>query len=489
MESVNSCTRKIIFVFFVTLAVAGFIGMASPVSAATFTNPLNNSSPDPFIFYYNGYYYMAATTWGSTAGTGLTMRKAATIAALKTAPQVRIWYDATSSRCCNMWAPEFYLLNGKWYGYYTAGPATCCDGQRLHVIQSSGTDPMGTYTYKGQLADTTGGWMIDGSILQLNSKLYLLFSAWSGSNQNVYIVGMSNPYTVSGTRVLISTPTYSWEKQGGNVNEGPVAIQHSGKTYVTYSASSCANTNYALGMLTLTGGNPLSASSWTKKSTAVFSKGNGVYGPGHNNFFTSPDGTETWMIYHGNDSSSDGCDMFRQPHIKKIGWNSDGSPSLGSPINASNSVTVPAGDAGTGALTQYKIVNRASGKVLDVASCNPADGTNIQQYSWLDNNCQRWTKQTTDSGYVTIVNVGTGKVLDVANCSTSNGGNVQLWSYLKNNCQQWKLVTTTSPYVKIVNRNSGKVLEVANCSTSNGGNVQQYGALGNTCQEWQLVAP
>lgn len=488
MKHSSKLIHKFSFILSIAL-LAFFIGMNSSASAATFKNPLNGSGPDPFITYYNGYYYMAATTWGSTANTGLTMRKAKTIAELKTAPQTRIWYDTTSSRCCNMWAPEFFLLNGKWYGYYTAGPTTCCDGQRLHVIESSGTDPMGPYTYKGQLSDTTGGWMIDGSIMQLNSKLYLLFSAWSGSNQNVYIVGMSSPYKVSGTRVLISSPTYSWEKQGGNTNEGPVAIQRNGKTYVIYSASSCANQNYALGQLTLTGSNPLSSSSWTKKSTAVFSKGNGVYAPGHNNFFKSPNGSEYWMVYHGNPTSAGGCDMYRQPHIKKIGWNSDGSPSLGSPINTANSVTVPAGDAGTGARTEYKIVNRNSGKVLDVTNCNAADAANIQQYSWLNNNCQRWTTQTTDNGYVIIVNVQTGKLLEAAGCGTSDGTNVQQWSWLKNNCQQWKLVTTTSPYVKIVNRASGKVLDVANCSTADGGNVQQWSALGNKCQEWQLATP
>lgn len=442
--------------------------------------------------YYNGNYYMAATTWGG-ANTGLTMRKAPSIAALKTAPQTRIWQDSTSSRCCNMWAPEFFLLNGpngwRWYGYYTAGPTTCCDGQRLHVIESAGTDPMGPYTYRGQLSDTTGGWMIDGSILQLNGKLYLLFSAWSGSNQNVYIVGMTNPWSLTGNRVLLSTPTYSWEKQGGNVNEGPVAIQRNGKTSVVYSASACANQNYAMGQMTLTGTNPLVASAWSKKSTAVFTRANGVYGPGHNTFFTSPDGSETWMVYHGNASSTGGCDMYRQPHIKKIAFNSDNTPSLGSPINPANSVTVPSGDKGAGARPVYRIANRNSAKVLEVANCNAADGTNIQQYASLGNTCQQWTTQDTDSGYVMIVNVATGKLLEAAGCGTSDGTNIQQWSWLKNTCQQWKLVTTTSPYVKIINRASGKVLDVSNCSTANGGNVQQWSDLGNSCQEWQITSP
>jgi GH43 family beta-xylosidase len=119
-----------------------------------FRNPLNNSGPDPWMTYYDDNYYLATTTWGGPL-TGLTMRKASTIAGLKSVAPQKIWQDWTSERCCNFWAPEFFLLNGPngphWYGYYSGGPSNCCDYQRIHVIESSGTDPMGPYIYKGQL--------------------------------------------------------------------------------------------------------------------------------------------------------------------------------------------------------------------------------------------------------------------------------------------------------------------------------------------------
>ena len=163
----------------------------------TFRNPLNNSGPDPWMTYYEGHYYLAATTWGGAIA-GLTMRKAATIADLKETQPVSIWIDTTPTRCCNFWAPEFFLLDGpngpRWYGYYTAGTLKCCDNQHMHVIESVGADPLGPYTYKGQLSDSIGGWAIDASILQLDGALYLLFSAWKGNNQNLYIAPMSDPH-------------------------------------------------------------------------------------------------------------------------------------------------------------------------------------------------------------------------------------------------------------------------------------------------------
>jgi len=328
------------------------VSTPSPVPTATtttFRNPLNSSGPDPWMTYYNGNYYLAATTWGG-ASTGLTMRKASTIADLKSATPARIWQDSTATRCCNYWAPEFFLLNGldglHWYGYFSGGPSTCCDDQRMHVIESAGTDPMGPYTYKARLYDSIDGWAIDTSVLQLNGSLYLLFSAWSGHYQNIYIASMSNPWTVSGNRVLLSSPTYSWEQQNGNVDEGPVALQRNGNTFIVYSASHCNGPNYKLGMLTYTGSDPLSTNSWTKSANPVFQGANGVYSPGHNTFFKSPDGKEDWIVYHGNSSASGGCDMNRAPRIQKFTWNRDGTPNFGSPISTSTDLAVPSGESG-----------------------------------------------------------------------------------------------------------------------------------------------
>ncbi len=317
-------------------------------SPGMFRNPLNNSGPDPWMTYYNGNYYLATTTWGGPS-TGLTMRKASTIADLKRAAPQRIWQDSTPTRCCNYWAPEFFLLNGPdgphWYGYYSGGPSNCCDNQRIHVIESAGTDPMGPYTYKGQLRDSTDDRTIDASVLQLNGSLYLLFAGRVDNNeQRIYIAPMKNPWTLSGDRVLLSAPTYDWEKEIRNINQGPVALQHTGKTFVVYSASYCGGTGYKLGMLTYTGSDPLLTSSWTKSPVPVFQGTEDVFSPGHNTFFKSPDRTEDWIVYHANNSANGSCDMKRTPRIQKFTWNTDGTPNLGRPVSVQTDLTVPSGE-------------------------------------------------------------------------------------------------------------------------------------------------
>ncbi len=335
----------------IPVAVEALESAGSPV---TFQNPLNTSGPDPWMTYYEGNYYLAPTTWGG-ASVGLTMRKAPTIAALKDAVPVQVWQDSTPSRSSNYWAPEFFLLDGpnglRWYGYFTGGPSDCCDGQRIHVIESAGTDPLGPYTYKAQLKDSNDGWAIDTSVLQLKGSLYLLFSAFEGSdisaitnNQNIYIAPMSDPWTLAGDRVLISSPTYEWERQDGRVNEGPVALQHDGKTFIIYSASGCWGPDYKLGMLTYNGGNPSSADSWIKSSAPVFQGTSKVFSPGHNTFFKSPDGTEDWIVYHANVSVNGSCDMNRTTRIQKFTWRSDGRPDFGTPAAIGTEIRVPAGE-------------------------------------------------------------------------------------------------------------------------------------------------
>ena len=322
---------------------------AAYAAAATFTNPLNSTGPDPWMTYYNGNYYLMTTPWNGP----LTMRKAPTIAALKAAAPVAVFNDFPASRGRNVWAPEFHLLNGpnglRWYIYYSAGSGDI-EAQRVHVAESAGTDPLGPYTYKGMIFGASNWWGIDGSVVTINGQLHFVWSGvpaqWTGANPSIYIVALSNPWTVTGARTDISTPTYAWETQGTPMNEGPVALQHDGRTFVVYSASACQGPDYKLGLLTYTGGNVLSAGSWAKRATPVFqrSDANGVYGPGHNGFFKSPDGTEDWIVYHANSSTSGGCDMNRTTRAQKITWNADGTPNFGVPVALGTQLAVPSGE-------------------------------------------------------------------------------------------------------------------------------------------------
>ncbi len=362
MMAMRTRGKVILGVLLVAIVVGVTFGSAAAQSGAgTVSNPLNHSGADPWLTYYDGNYYLTATTWGAQ----WTMRVAPTLAGLKTAEPQVIYEESEPSRGNNFWAPEFHLLDGphglRWYFYYTAGtPLGNYDRQRTHVLESAGTDPLGPYTYIGQLVEPRGDrWIIDGSILQLDGKLYFLFSAFE-PRQSVFIAPLSNPWTLSGDGVLITEPEFRWETSGGTVNEGPVALQHDGQTFIIFSASSCATGDYRLGMLTYAGGDPLDPASWIKNPEPVFqrSDANGVYGPGHNGFFKSPDGTEDWIVYHAVDFPAGACNGLRTTRVQRVNWNADGTPDFGVPVPAGEVIAAPSGDTGQDQVLPPRMISR-----------------------------------------------------------------------------------------------------------------------------------
>ena len=325
-------------------AAVGGSGSAAP-RTTSYRNPLNRAEgSDPWIVYHEGFYYLAATTWSSR----MTIARAATLDGLRSAELVTVWEGDEPGRCCNFWAPELHFLEGRWYLYYTAGPSGMnTDNQRMHVLESEGTDPLGPYHYKARLFDPAVDlWAIDASVFRLNDKLYYVFSAWEGDNQNLYIAAMRNPWTLEGSRRRLSTPTYPWERVLANVNEGGVALQHGEDTFIVYSASACWGPEYKLGMLRYMGGDPLSEASWRKHPEPVFQRAddNRAFGPGHNGFFKSPDGSEDWIVYHANDSAAGVCDTKRTTRAQKVEWKADGTPDFGVPVPLDEELPGPSGE-------------------------------------------------------------------------------------------------------------------------------------------------
>jgi 5-hydroxyisourate hydrolase-like protein (transthyretin family) len=149
-----------------------------------------------------------------------------------------------------------------------------------------------------------------------------------------------------------------------------------------------------------------------------------------------------------------------------------------------DSITVTSGAIANGT---YRIINRNSGKVLDVASKSTANGANVHQWTWLNGTNQQWNVTDIGNGQYNIVGVQSGKYLDVASGSTADGANVQIWQYTGGNNQKYTFTVTDSNYFRITAVHSGKVLEVASGSTADGANVQQWTWNGAYNKQWKLV--
>ncbi|MDW8803969.1 non-reducing end alpha-L-arabinofuranosidase family hydrolase [Streptomyces scabiei] len=147
----------------------------------------------------------------------------------------------------------------------------------------------------------------------------------------------------------------------------------------------------------------------------------------------------------------------------------------------------PAAAATVDPNASYVLVNRNSGKALDVYNRATGDGARITQWTRNDQAQQQWQFVDSGGGYYRVKSRHSGKVLDVHNLSTANGGPIVQWADLNGTNQQWRLADSSDGHVRLIARHSGKALEVQGAGTADNANIVQYDDWGGTNQQWQLV--
>nr|WP_239093741.1 non-reducing end alpha-L-arabinofuranosidase family hydrolase [Actinoplanes abujensis] len=134
----------------------------------------------------------------------------------------------------------------------------------------------------------------------------------------------------------------------------------------------------------------------------------------------------------------------------------------------------------------YVLVNRTSGKALDVYNLATTDGARITQWTRNDGTQQQWQFVDSGGGQYRLKSRLSGKVLDVYNLSTADGGQIVQWTDNNTTNQQFS-VQDVDGYIQLINRNSGKAVEVQGGSTADGANIVQYSDWNGANQQWQLV--
>jgi GH43 family beta-xylosidase len=316
-------------------------GVAQKVVATnTFTNPVLEQGPDPWVVYWKGFYY-----YSNTEGSNLTLRKTSDITDLRDAEVKAVWTPEPGHAWSKeVWAPELHRWGKRWVIYFAADAGEN-SGHRIFVVENDSDDPMeGTWTLLGKVSDATDRWAIDATMFELRGQHYLVWAGWKGAvdgEQDIFIAHLSDPQTIDSPRTMISQPMYDWEKQGDlpgrhvDVNEGPEFLRHGKKMFIVYSASGCWTDHYSLGAVEASvDADPLEATSWRKIDHPLLSTDASAhaYSPGHNGFFKSPDGREDWIIYHANPEAGQGCGGMRSPRIQRFMWGKDGLPEFGSPV-------------------------------------------------------------------------------------------------------------------------------------------------------------
>lgn len=258
-----------------------------------------------------------------------------------------------------VWAPELHLMDGRWHIYFAAS-----NGQNknhlAYVLCSRTEDPFGEYELSGPLTTGDGPdgkspniWAIDMTVLEIAGKRYAIWSGWDApetDRQFLYIALMKNPTTLAGPRVRIcSNADFSWERtepgpKGRGLNEGPEILKRFGRTFLLYSCGASWLPNYKLGLLELTGTDPLLPQSWRKHAEPVFQGTADTFGVGHSCFVPSPDGKELWHVFHAKREQKPGWN--RAIFVQPLTFDQTGFPCLGTPARAGELMKRPSGEGG-----------------------------------------------------------------------------------------------------------------------------------------------
>ena len=333
-------------------------GAASAVSTApaTLCNPIAGpQAPDPFVVWDDStqYYYHLHTEHFR-----LEIYRAKRIADILTAEHKTLYVTNAANRVYgDIWAPEMQRApNGKWY-IYTSGRYLPKQGEqkRLFVMESNTADPFDGFVFKGMPSPDT--FSIDPTVTTwTDGKQYICYSeVKAGRGQVLVVREMANPWTFGERQAEIAHAELPWECVDKLINEGAFFVRSpDGKRFfIVYSGNGCWHDDYALGVLEFIGGEGgdlCDAANWRKHPSPLLVKGNGVFGPGHASFFSSPDGKELWCAYHGlAKSNPSNTPTRRLLNLQKVGFDKSGFPVMGEAIGAA-AQRAPSGEGGAARL-------------------------------------------------------------------------------------------------------------------------------------------
>ncbi len=266
-----------------------------------------------------------------------------------------VWRAPAKGPCSKeVWAPELVRLDGRWHIYFAASDGH--NRNHLSYVLVAGTDdPVGPYDLHGPLETgdgTSGGnlWSIDLTVFEHPSGRFAVWSGWPTPRedlQHLYIARMTSPTSLAGPRVRIAEAgVYDWERVHETAGsrgllEAPQVLAHGGRSFLVYSCAASWLPTYKLGMLELTGPDPLDPAAWLRFPAPVFCSSASTYGVGHGCFLTGGDGREWWHVFHAKVDPRDG--WRRAVHVQPMTWAEDGTPVLGVALPSRQALKVPVG--------------------------------------------------------------------------------------------------------------------------------------------------
>ena len=258
-------------------------------------DPFIPQRADPFITRVDNAWYFTASV---PEYDRIVLRRADSLDGLRTAPETVVWHaHAEGWMSQHIWAPELHRIDGAWYLYFAASRKDDIWALRPWVLRCADADPVaGRWQECGMLTRAPGDefsftdFSLDMTTFPLRGRRYCVWAEKVSVGKkisNLYLAEMADPLTLKTPQMLLSSPTYAWERHGFWVNEGPAALITEDRIFLTYSASDTGPA-YCMGMLWADADADLTDISAWHRSNRPVARTNaekGLFGPGHNSFF------------------------------------------------------------------------------------------------------------------------------------------------------------------------------------------------------------
>lgn len=258
-----------------------------------FTNALIGMCADPDVLYHDGTYYLYPTNAGDeNDDEGIKVYTSTDLVnwvdqgfALKKAD---VWGEK------NFWAPDVIERDGTFYMYYTAEEQICV---------ATSDSPLGPYKQEEKAPLHEDVKEIDAHVFKdEDNQYYLYFVRFDHGNVVEGAILNEDMHSIDeSSRVRLLTADQSWEKDMGNINEGPYMLKKDGVYYLTYSGSHFQSPQYGSGYAT--SDHPLGT--FAKYENNPIMQSNDVArGTGHHGITQTPDG-DLYIIYHRHKSTTE----------------------------------------------------------------------------------------------------------------------------------------------------------------------------------------
>ncbi|SEN60264.1 family 43 glycosylhydrolase [Paenibacillus sp. OV219] len=264
----------------------------------TYTNPISLPDEwgeygmgDPFVFAYNGTYYLYVSTRDTDAG-------------------VKVWssgdlVDWKYEGLCTedplttaAYAPEVRYWNGKFYMY--TSPA----GQGHYALVAD--KPTGPF----KVATDNFGRTIDGTtFVDDDGQWYFYYAGPMG----IQAAPMIDPLTVAPEEAQTGAYMGGW-------TEGPSVFKHHGKYYMTYTGNHVFSAGYRVDAAV--GDSPMQNFHSQPNNPVLLRTEGATVGLGHNSVVTGPDLDTQYMIYH-NLEGHGVVGPLRHMNLDRIVWDGD----------------------------------------------------------------------------------------------------------------------------------------------------------------------